>query len=140
MSSEWPGWPLQSDVALVEHPDRTDALVDHDQVLIVFAVELTPRAEQGGLRIDGPRVTGHHVGCRGQPPGATADLCAVGLGPFPDRRDAVDYVGRHCSSLLDDSRFPRRCGAGVDQRVPLMCGHLAGSFDAAGALRPERSS
>ena len=87
MSPQWPGWPLQRDIALIEHSDRTDALVDHDQMLIVLAVELTPRAEQGGLRIDGPRVPGHHLSCCGQPPAAVAGLRPGGFLPFPCRQE-----------------------------------------------------
>jgi hypothetical protein len=46
VSPERARWPRQRDIALIKHSDRTDAIVDHDQVPIVFAVQLTPRAEQ----------------------------------------------------------------------------------------------
>ena len=102
VSPEWTGGPLQRDIAFIEHSDRTDAIVDHDQVPIVFAVELTPRAEQRSLRIDRPRTTGHHVGCCWQSRAPLAGLRVVGFLPFPCRRDAVDHIGHDCSSLLGD--------------------------------------
>jgi hypothetical protein len=46
VSPEWAVRPRQRDIALIKHSDRTDAIVDHDKVPIVFAVQLTPRAEQ----------------------------------------------------------------------------------------------
>jgi len=46
VSSERTRWPLQRDIAFIEHSDGTDGIVDHDHVPMVFAVQQTPRAEQ----------------------------------------------------------------------------------------------
>jgi hypothetical protein len=112
VSPEWARWPLQRDIPLIEHPDRTDAIVDHDQMPIVFAMQSPPGAEQRRLRIDDRRLAGHHLTCCWQRSANYMRVCVVGF--FPDGQDMLYHVGCHyyflsrrLSRVFRDARHSR---------------------------------